>query len=78
MSLNLDKLDIYADPYDTNWDYLHDMTKLLMRVLEEIIWTGSRIHADLWAVPDARSYKINAKDATKYFMERLNEKIMEL
>jgi hypothetical protein len=80
MSLDLDKSEIYANPYTTNWNYLDNMTALQMKALNEMECDEEYkyILTDLWAVPVAWPIKTNAKITIKGFMKRLNEKIMEL
>lgn len=80
MSLDLDKSVIYADPYDTNWNYLHNMTALQMKALEGIEWNkaSKHIRAGLLSVPWAWYNKKTIKDSVKYFIDNLNDEIMVL
>ncbi len=80
MSLNLDKLDIYADPYDTNWDYLRNLTWLQMKALKEMEWNEKHkyIHTDVWVVPLISFSKWDIETSVEYFINHLNAKIKEL
>ena len=80
MSLILNKKAKYASSYFTNWDYLHNMTRLQVNPIEEITWNEyyKYISTGLWDVPYAQSFIPEAKSAMREFIERLNEKIMEL
>ena len=77
MSLNIDKSYKYARPYDTNWTYLHNMTSLQVKALKEMEWieTSEYIDTGLWGVPWITFSK---SDATKYFIDDLNNKIKGL
>ncbi len=80
MSLNIDKSYKYANPYYTNWDYLENMTALLMKALEGIEWNkaSKHIRAGLLSVPWAWYNKKTIKDSVKYFIDNLNDEIMVL
>ena len=80
MTLYIDKRDKYADIYDTNWSYLHNMTSLQLKALEEMKWheDSKYIHTELWVVPLAWIDEKSTKHSVGGFMERLNEKMMEL
>jgi len=82
MTLNIDKKAKYAEAYNTNWNYLHDLADLQMKALEEMKWKGrygyNYIDTDLWSVPRAWYNKKTTKDSVEDFMELLNEKIRRL
>lgn len=80
MSLILNKIAKYTSPYFTNWDYLHNMIRLQVNPIEEITWNEyyKYISTGLWDVPYAQSFIPEAKSAMREFIERLNEKLMEL
>ncbi len=80
MSLNIDKSYKYANPYYTNWDYLHNMTKLQVKALEEMEWDKYyiRILTDLWGVPWVSFSKEAVEGSVERFIDDLNNKIMEL
>ena len=77
MTFNLDKRDKYADPYITNRNYLHNMSEIQMKLLEEMTWNEYFKYIDngLWYVPDAFSRKIRSM---RYFADALNDKIKGL
>ena len=77
MTLNLNKKAKYTSPYYTNVDYLHNMTSLQMKALEEMTWIGAykEIDTSLRYVPDAFSRKIRSM---RYFVNALNGKIKGL
>lgn len=79
MSLDLKKHIKYANVYQTNLNYLDNMTSLQVKLLEEgmgghetLIYTG------LWYVPYTLASKTYAKDSVKDFIDSLNYDIMEL
>jgi hypothetical protein len=80
MSLNLNEKYKYTEPYYTNWFYLHNMTAFQMKALKGMEWKRKFIGdgLSLGVIPDAQSSIITIKDSVKAFIERLNEKIMEL
>lgn len=80
MSLYLNKVEAYADPYRTNWFYLDNMTNLQMKALEGIEWNkaSKHIRAGLLSVPWAWYNKKTIKDSVKYFIDNLNDEIMVL
>lgn len=80
MSLELKEYLKYADPYSTNWNYLHNMANLQMKALGKMIWTGEfkAIYNGLWVIPWSLFDKRATKVSAKHFIERLNEKIMRL
>ncbi len=80
MALNLYEVDNCANPYETNRDYLRILTSLQMKALKGMEWKRKFIGdgLSLGVIPDAQSSIITIKDSVKAFIERLNEKIMEL
>ena len=80
MSLYLNEKYKYTDPYYTNWFYLRNMTAFQMKALNGMKWDRKFIGdgLSLGVIPDAQSSIITIKDSVKAFIERLNEKIMEL
>ena len=78
MSLNLDKRDKYVNPYYTNWFYLHNMTWLQMKLLEDMEWNGVYINNNLSDVPWTGNNRKYAERSVEYFINHLNAKIKEL
>ena len=78
MSLNLDKRDKYVNPYYTNWFYLHNMTWLQMKLLEDMEWNGVYINNNLSDVPWTGNNGKHAERSVEYFINDLNYKIKEL
>ena len=70
----------YANPYETNWDYLIILTWLQKILLKEIEWDGEYIRDGfgLWVVPYVWLTIGNAKESVKFFINDLNDKLMEL
>ncbi len=70
----------YANPYRTNWNYLHNLTELQMKALKEMEWNKSPkyIHTGLWGVPRASFSKEVVEGSVERFIDDLNNKIMEL
>ena len=80
MTLYLNKVEAYADPYRTNWFYLDNMTNLQMKALNEITWDKyyRRIHTELWVVPLAWSDEKSPKYSIEGFIVELNGEIKRL
>ena len=79
MSLNLYKSYKYANPYDTNWSYLENMTEFLMKHLEKINWEENEyIHITLKNIPWASVNEKYARISVKYFISDLNSDIRRL
>lgn len=80
MALNLHKRDKYANPYSTNWDYLQEMTELLMKALKGMTWTAEHkeIHINTWYVPVAFNKEKHVKDSMEYSIDYLKGRIMRV
>jgi hypothetical protein len=80
MSLDLKKHLGYADPYNTNWDYLQNMSSLQVKALEEMnwYWRSKEIDTSLLQLPYAWFYREDAKASVKRFRYSLNNKIRGL
>ena len=80
MSLILNKKAKYASSYFTNWYYLHNMTRLQVKPLNEIIWSefSKHIHTGLWDVPNAWKRKKDTKDSVKGTIKYFNNEIKRL
>jgi hypothetical protein len=80
MTLTLYKKANYVYPYNTNRNYLHNMTSLQVKPIEEMEWNedSKHIEEDLWIVPWNSFTEWNVERAAKHFIERLNDKIMGL
>ena len=79
MSLDLKKHIKYANAYQTNLNYLDNMTSLQVKLLQEgmgghetLIYTG------LWYVPWAFSNEENVKGSVERFISDLNKELMGL
>lgn len=70
----------YANPYETNWDYLIILTWLQKILLKEIEWDGEYIRDGfgLLSVPLAWIDKKRTKASAEDFIIELNNKIMGL
>ena len=70
----------YADAYYTNWNYLRNMTESQMKRLGEIWWDegDANIHDGLWYVPSTRVSEVFGGRSANYFINELQENIMEL
>ena len=77
MSLIVYERHKYVSTYRTNLNYLLNMTSLQMNPLEEMEWIedSKYIRTGLWLVPWITFSK---SDATKYFIDNLNDEIMVL
>jgi hypothetical protein len=80
MTLYLNKKEIYANSYHTNFDYLLNMTSLQVKALEEMEWDKYyiRILTDLGDLPWAFPSKSDTKNSTKVFIIGLNREIKKL
>ena len=81
MTLWVNSIYKYANPYDTNWDYLYNMAELQMKRLDGMAWTGKYkkyIYDRLWFVPNAWASEIVLEDLIKQFINDLNIEIMGL
>ena len=78
MTLWVNSIYKYANPYDTNWDYLYNMAELQMIPLEKMNWYMDYIYIDLRAVPDEWQYRTGANASVESFIDDLNNVIMEL
>ena len=80
MALNIDKSYKYANPYNTNRDYLRNMTSLQMKALGKMIWYDllKYIIADLWVIPWASFSKEDVEDSMELFIDMLNKELMRL
>jgi hypothetical protein len=80
MTFNLDKRDKYADPYITNRNYLHNMSEIQMKLLEEMTWNEYFKYIDngLWDFPWAWPDENHVKDSAKNFTYSLNTAIKRL
>jgi hypothetical protein len=78
MALNLYEVDTYANPYETNRDYLSNMAILQMKALNEMRLNGRFISNGLWAIPEARVNKKDAKESVESFIDDLNNELMRL
>jgi hypothetical protein len=78
MTLNIDKKGKYAYPYHVNWHYLHNMTRLQMKALEEMEWIGAEINTGLWYVPNASPRNLSKIRSMIWFVDDLDKKIKEL
>ena len=73
--------DNYANPYETNRNYLDNMIDLLRKPLNEMIWGDHSYIRDsfsLWILPTAMGTEKEVKESMKYFIRDLNEDIMRL
>ena len=71
----------YANPYNTNRNYLDNMTNLQMKLLNKMIWVDHSYIRDsfsLWILPTAMGTEKEVKESMKYFIRDLNEDIMRL
>ena len=70
MSLNLHKRNKYANPYYTTWDYLQEMTELLMKALNGMTWTAEHkeIHINPWYVPVAFNKEKHVKESEALYI----------
>jgi hypothetical protein len=75
MSLALDEYG-YANSYYTNWEYLQNITELLMKALEEMEWNRAFeiIHDDLEPVPVTYTHK-NIEYSIELFINDLNNAV---
>ena len=73
MTLGLET-DIYVNPYFTNWFYLDNITKLQVKLLEEMTWSeySKSIDNSLWDFPWAWPDENHVKDSAKNFIYSLN------
>ena len=82
MALDLHEPYKYADPYRTNWAYLHNMAEIQMKLVEEITWDkGEKYIRDpfnLWFVPETWPSNIGAGNSVERFIDSLNTAIMRL
>jgi hypothetical protein len=82
MTLDLTKSVIYAYPYPTNWDYLHNMTELQVKALNEMKWEERYGHkyidTGLWVVPWTWIDEKNTKYSMNVFINDLNRELMRL
>ena len=69
---------IYPDPYNTNLNYLRNMTSLQMKALKEMTWDNGYILTGLVLIPFEWAREKDAERFTEYFADYLNEKLMEL
>ena len=80
MTLDLDTKDNYANPYETNWDYLRILTSLQVKLLQKMKWDRAYIRDGfgLWVVPYVWLTIGNAKESVNFFINDLTDKLMEL
>ena len=78
MSLNLHKRYRYADPYNTNYHYIRNMTSLQMIPLGKMTWDERYIYIHIWNVPNTWTFKSSAEISVKSFIDDLNYVIMGL
>lgn len=81
MTLDLRRHFKYTYSYNTNQNYLHNMTELQMKRLDGMAWTGKYkkyIYDRLWFVPNAWASEIVLEDLIKQFINDLNIEIMGL
>ena len=80
MTLYLNKKEIYANSYHTNFDYLLNMTSLQMKALKGMRWNEEHkyIITDLGDLPWAFPSKSDTKNSTKVFIIGLNREIKKL
>ena len=73
--------DNYTNPYNTNRNYLDNMTNLQMKLLNKMIWVDHSYIRDgffLWFIPNAIVNEKKAKESVESFTISLNEKIKGL
>ena len=79
MSLDLNERDKYANAYQTNLNYLDNMTSLQVKLLQEGMGGHEKfIYTGLGYVPYTLPSKTYAKDSVKESILDLNTEIMEL
>ena len=81
MTLDLRRHFKYTYSYNTNQNYLHNMTELQMKRLDGMGWTGKHkkyIYDRLWFVPNAWASETVLEDLIKQFIDDINMEIMRL
>ena len=78
MSLILNEKEIYADTYETNWNYLRNMTEVQMKLLEDMDWNGAYINNSLSDFPWTGNNRKYAKISVEAFRNQLNNELMRL
>ena len=82
MTLKLHKRNNYVDPYNTNRNYLRNMTSLQMiplgKMIWDEIWDERYIYIHIWNVPNTWTFKSSAEISVKSFIDDLNYVIMGL